>query len=179
MKEGIEAYNAFYALVNNRFSCRKYSSEPVSRETILDIVNTARLAPSACNKQPWKFVIADTPELHDAVAEAYDRNWIKFAPVYIVACGIHDEAWHRTDGKDHTDVDVSIAVEHMCLAATSMGLATCWVCNFDKEKLCNALNLPEGIEPIAILPVGYPMPGTEAPQKARKEMADIIKWGKF
>lgn len=175
----INAYADFYELVNNRYSCRKYSDEPVSRDKILDIINAARLAPSACNKQPWQFVVVDTPELHDEVAKCYDRNWMKFAPVYIIACGNHAEAWHRADGKDHTDIDVAIAVEHICLAASALGFETCWVCNFDEKMLSAALNMPEDMEPIAIIPLGYRMPDSAVAPKNRKEMDQIVKWGKY
>lgn len=174
------AYPEFYNLVETRYSCRDYSDESVSREMILAVIDGARLAPSACNRQPWKFLVADSEELHRAVVDSYSRDWIKNAPVYLIACGIHDEAWHRPhDGKDHTDVDVAIAVEHLCLSAASLGLGTCWVCNFDPEVITRAFNLPEGIEPIAIIPMGYPAPGSVVPAKKRKSIDEILKWGKY
>ncbi|MDE6393734.1 MAG: nitroreductase family protein, partial [Duncaniella sp.] len=110
----------------------------------------------------------------------YTRDWIKTAPEFIIACGVHDEAWHRQmDGKDHTDVDVSIAVEHLCLAATSLGLATCWVCNFDPEIIRRAFRLPEGMEPVAIIPIGFPAEPDVIPAKKRKAMDEIVRRGKF
>lgn len=97
-----------------------------------------------------------------------------------MALGTHDEAWHRGfDGKDHTDVDVAIAVEHLCLAATSVGLGTCWVCNFDLAIVKDGLQLPDNVEPIAIIPIGYPVDGETVPEKKRKALDDIVKWGKF
>lgn len=103
----MNAYPEFYHLAAERYSCRKYTNAPVSRELIMAVLDTVRLAPSACNKQPWKFLVLDTPELRDIVIRSYSRDWIKEAPVCIVALGLHDEAWHRSfDGKDHTDVDV-------------------------------------------------------------------------
>lgn len=175
-----DTYNHFYLLAQDRYSCRAYSDRPVSRDTIIDIMDVVRLAPSACNKQPWTFLIADSQELRDAVMESYPREWMASAPIYIVACGAHNEAWHRrSDSKDHTDVDVSIAIEHLCLAATSLGLATCWVCNFDAEKLREAFAIPEGIEPIALIPLGYPAEGTKSPEKMRKSLDEIVKWGPF
>ncbi len=174
------AYPQLYELARDRFSCRAYSDRPVERDTLLAILDVARLAPSACNRQPWLFLVADTDELRNAVISSYTRDWIKTAPEFIIACGIHSEAWHRgCDGKDHTDVDLSIAIEHICLAATSMELATCWVCNFDPAVITEAFNLPEGVEPIAIIPIGYPADGTEIPAKKRKSLTEIVKWGKF
>ncbi|MCM1137677.1 MAG: nitroreductase family protein [Duncaniella sp.] len=174
------AYPQLYELARDRFSCRSYSDQTVERDSLLAVMDVVRLAPSACNRQPWMFLIADSDELRNAIFESYDREWIRTAPEFIVACGVHSEAWHRQhDGKDHTDVDVSIAVEHLCLAATAMELATCWVCNFDAEIISKAFNLPDDIEPIAIIPIGYPAEGLEIPEKKRKSFNEIIKWGKF
>lgn len=96
------------------------------------------------------------------------------APAVIVAVGHHDQAWHRpADQKDHTDVDVSIAVEHICIAATAMGLATCWVCAFDTLAVRDALSLSADEEPVALIPIGYPadMPT----EKKRKPLSEILK----
>ena len=76
-------------------------------------------------------------------------------------------------------MDVSIAVEHLCLAATSLGLGTCWVCNFDTDIIRKAFRLPEGMEPVAIIPIGYPAEPDDIPAKKRKEMTEIVRRGKF
>lgn len=172
-------YKSFLSLVAQRYSCRDYKPEPVSRQLLTQVLETARLAPSACNRQPWVFVVADTPSSREAIIGSYDRPWVRTAPAFIVACGNHDEAWHRAaDEKDHTDVDVSIAVEHICLAASAIGLGTCWVCNFDAELLRQALNLPASLEPIAIIPIGYPTSDAIV-EKKRKTIDDIIVWEKM
>ncbi len=177
---GNKEYTEFMATVANRYSCRKYLSTPVRREEILKVLESARLAPSACNKQPWQFIVADNKELCSEIATCYDREWAKTAPAFIIACGIHNEAWHRAcDGKDHTDVDLSIAIEHICLAATTLGLGTCWVCNFDTDRLQSVLNLPNDMEAIALIPIGYPDNNVTTPEKKRKEIEEIVKWGKF
>ncbi|MDE6118070.1 MAG: nitroreductase family protein [Duncaniella sp.] len=174
------AYPQLYELARERFSCRSYSNRPVERDTLRAVLDVARLAPSACNKQPWLFLIADSDDLRKAVTDSYQREWIKTAPEFIIACGLHSEAWHRSfDGKDHTDVDLSIAIEHLCLAATSMELATCWVCNFDPAVIAKAFNLPPDVEPIAIIPIGYPAESQAFPAKKRKSLSEIVKWGKF
>ena len=174
------AYPQLYELSRDRFSCRAYSSRPVDRDTLLAVMDVARLAPSACNKQPWMFLIADSDELRNAIFESYDREWIRTAPEFIIACGLHTQAWHRSfDGKDHTDVDLSIAIEHICLAATAMELATCWVCNFDQQIIREAFRLPDNMEPIAIIPLGYPAEGSQIPDKNRLHLADIVRRGKF
>lgn len=169
-------YDDFLTLALRRYSCRNYSSEAVSKETIEQILEIAHIAPSACNKQPWKFLVIQSAKGCQTIHSCYSREWIKTAFTFIVALGIHDMAWHRAeDGKDHTDVDLSIAIEHICLAATSLGLGSCWVCNFDAEKLTKALELPDGIEPIAIIPLGYPTT-LDVPSKVRKPFNDIVAW---
>lgn len=171
-------YSEFMSIVGNRFSCRRYAGVPMTNEQIEAVLEAARLAPSACNLQPWIFYVANTAELAAEVAASYDRPWIQSAATFIVVCGDHTQSWHRADGKDHCDVDISIAVEHICLAAASMGLGTCWVCNFDESKLRKAFNLPEHIEPIAIIPIGQMAEGTYAPEKKRKQLDEIVVWGK-
>lgn len=176
----MDTYPELYNLALSRYSCRSYSPEPVPDDILMAVLDIARLAPSACNRQPWLFIIADSDDERRAIAESYSREWIKTAPTYIVACGIHEQAWHRpADGKDHTDVDLSIAIEHLCLAASSMHLGTCWVCNFDPTVISNAFRLPDGVEPIAIIPIGYPAQGDTAPAKTRKELSEIVRRGKF
>lgn len=167
-------------LQTERYSCRDYdASKAVSKADILRVLEGARLAPSACNRQPWTFVVVcDEATRHALLAKS--RPAFLNAPVLIVACGHHSEAWHRpADGKDHTDVDVSIAVEHICLTATSLGLGTCWVCNFDVEASQRLLGLPADIEPIALIPLGYPVGGLKAPAKIRKNIDEIVRWEKY
>lgn len=94
-------------------------------------------------------------------------------PAYILVCENHGAAWtRRYDEKNHADIDVAIAIEHLCLAAAEQGLGTCWVCNF-RVQLCQELfNLPDEWYPVAIIPIGYP--ATSAiPEKTRKAMAEI------
>lgn len=171
----MSAYNIFTSLANQRYSCRDFQPKKVEHEEIIKVIDAARLAPSACNKQPWTFHIVENPEIRNALVECYNREWFKTAPMYIVAVGNHNEAWKRADGKDHTDIDIAIAVEHLCLAASSLGLGTCWVCNFDKDKCAEILNLNEGEEPIVIIPIGHPTK-SDIPEKKRKNIDEIIKW---
>lgn len=172
--------NIFNKIVADRYSCRHYSQEAVSKEQILSILECARLAPSACNRQPWKFVVVTEPELLEDVYSSYDRPWIKEAPAAIIVLGNRNEAWHRKyDNYDATDIDIAITTEHICLAATSMGLGTCWVCNFEPVTLRNALNIPEEWEPLVIIPLGKPADDDTAPEKKRKSNEELIQWGKF
>ncbi|NMA65822.1 MAG: nitroreductase, partial [Clostridiaceae bacterium] len=126
---------SFFEVAEKRYSLRKFNTKEVEKEKILKVIEAARIAPSACNLQPYHFIVITDSELRKKVAESYPREWFKNAPVIIVACGDHSKSWKRIDGKDHCDVDVAIAVDHMTLAAAEQGLGTCWVCAFD-AKMC-------------------------------------------
>jgi nitroreductase len=134
-----------------------YKSQPVDKAKLNLVLEAARIAPSAANRQPWHFIIVEDPENLEKVSSSYGRDWLKTAPLIIVCCGDHQEAWKRkSDNKDHTDIDLSIAIDHMTLQATESGLATCWICHFDAEMIKDMFKLPRHIEPIALLPLGYP-----------------------
>jgi len=146
----------FLELVKSRISVRQFLSEKVEDDKISYILECARLAPSAANKQPWQFLVIKNEEVKRLIHECYHATWFTEAPVYIIACTDTTQSWKRSfDSKDHADIDIAIAVEHICLAATEQGLGTCWVCNFDAQKCAELLNLPENIHPVAIIPIGY------------------------
>ena len=147
----------FNDIIHSRYSCRAYSPQAPTPEQIAALVEAAQLAPSACNRQPWRLAIIgpDDEAGRQAIATAYPREWVASAPCYIVVCSVPTEAWVRPhDGKNHSDIDIAIATEHICLAATAMGLATCWICHFDPARLTVDLDLPKGTVPVVILPVG-------------------------
>ncbi|NLM37479.1 MAG: nitroreductase [Firmicutes bacterium] len=166
---------SFLALTKKRYSVRKFKDQPVEREKLLQVLEAARNAPSACNLQPWHFIVVTEEKLKSEVAQCYARDWFKKAPVVIVACGDHAASWKRADGKDHCDVDLAIAIEHLALAAADLGLGTCWVCAFDARRCHEVLALPDNLEVIALLPLGYPDEET-IPEKTRKSLEEIITW---
>ena len=162
-------------LSQKRFSARKYTAEPVSREDIDYIMECVRMAPSAVNRQPWKFIIVSSEEARQKLWHTYEREWFRTAPLYIVCMKDNSECWRRPrDNKPHGDIDVAIATEHLCLAATERGLGTCWVCAFDVEAARRALPLGTDEEPVIILPIGYPAEGSTAPEKNRKTLDEIV-----
>lgn len=169
--------NDFIKLAALRSSVRSYENRPVEREKIELLLEAARLAPSAVNFQPWEFIVVTGEKAKKAVRQSYDRPWIAEAPAYIVACGNHKTSWHRpADGKDHCDIDIAIAVDHITLCAASQGLGSCWVCNFDPAVLRAALQLPDETEPVAIIPVGYPAEKGAVRDKKRKTIDEISRW---
>jgi nitroreductase len=169
----------FNLLLKERYSVRSYKQAKVSKALITQVLEAGRMAPSASNKQPWYFISICEGEQLDKIKSVYTRDWFAKAPQYIVICGDHNTSWKRSyDSKDHCDIDISIAVDHMTLRATELGLGTCWVCHFDKELVSEIIELPEGVEPIAILPIGYPAT-TDVPLKSRKSPDKVFFKGKF
>ena len=163
----------FLELVKNRYSCRNYKPQGIEEEKLKYILECVRFAPSAVNKQPWKFRIVRNSDDKAKIQQCYDREWFATAPTYVIASGLHDEEWVRADGKHHGNIDVSIAVEHLCLAATEQGLATCWVCNFDAEKCKNLFGMSENEEPAVLIPIGYA--NDQPKEKKRKPLEEITE----
>jgi nitroreductase len=125
------------------------------------------------NKQPWVFRIISNKEEKEKLRQCYDREWFATAPTYIMASILHDEEWVRADGKHHGNIDIAIAVEHLCLAAAEQGLGTCWVCNFDVEKCTQLFRIPSNEEVAVLIPIGYA--ADEAKEKKRKSTTDILR----
>ncbi|RLC53576.1 MAG: nitroreductase [Candidatus Cloacimonadota bacterium] len=168
----------FLELAKNRFSVRKYKSDPVKEEDLLYVLEAGRIAPSAVNYQPWHFLVLKEKENLEKLYGLYHREWFREAPVVIIILADHNQSWKRSEGKDHADVDVAIAADHMTLAATNRGLGTCWVCNFDKQKTINTLKLPDHLEPVVFLPLGYPDQETDINrhEEKRKPLSEIVSW---
>jgi nitroreductase len=165
----------FLELVKSRISIRQYTLEKVEDEKIAYILECVRLAPSAVNYQPWQFLVVKNDDVKRLLQECYPAKWFAEAPLCIVACTDTSQSWKRSfDGKDHADIDIAIAVEHICLAAAEQGLGTCWVCNFDARKCSELLNLPEHIHPAVMIPVGYTTQ-TISRNPNRKPAEEIIK----
>ena len=158
-------------LIKRRYSCRNYKPKSVENEKLDYIMECVRFAPSAVNKQPWMFRIISSEEGRKKISQCYNREWFATAPVVIIASILHDEEWVRSDGKHHGDIDIAIAVEHLCLAATEQGLGTCWVCNFDAEKCKQLFAIANNEEPAVLIPIGYA--SDEPKEKKRKAIEDI------
>jgi nitroreductase len=159
-----------------RFSARKYTNEKVTDEDLKYIFECVRLAPSAVNRQPWKFVLVKSDEAKQKVQKAYPRDWFYTAPIYILAYRNKSEEWVRKyDNKPHGDIDVTIALEHLALAATERGLGTCWVCAFNPEILNAELPQAAEWEPVAIMPIGHIAADCPRQEKSRKPLDEIIQ----
>lgn len=167
----------FLELTRKRFSARSYKSDAVEQEKLDYIMECARLAPSAVNYQPWHFLLIKSEAQRQKMQQCYNREWFAGAPVYIVVCVDSAAAWVRkADNKNHGDIDAAIAAEHICLAATALGLGSCWVCNFDVELLQANFRLPAGRCPVAVIPVGYvdEMPERSSTRKGVDEIVTVL-----
>ena len=155
----------FKELIKSRYSVRDYHENKVNRTLLKEVTNAGRLAPSAANRQPWKFIAIDDDEMMSKLHAAYDRDWFKKVPNLIIIYGNHDTSWKRSlDGKDHCDIDAAIAIDHMTLMAAELGLGTCWICHFNPQVINDIIPCKEGWEPIALLTIGYPIQ-IKAPEK--------------
>ena len=157
---------------------RNYLARPVEEEKLNYILECGRVAPSAANYQPWLINVIRDPQIKRKLEETYNRNWLKQAPVILVLIGDHRQGWKRSDGKDHTDIDIAIIADHITLAAAEQGLVTCWICNFEVAKCSAVLNLPDHLEPVAFLSLGYPADSTDQTSRhlKRKAFEEIIKF---
>jgi len=164
----------FYEVIHNRRSVRAYKTDPVDEAALGRILEAARQAPSAANRQPWKLYVIRSAERREALREAYGAEWFSSAPVIICACGVPAQAWQRRDGKLYMDVDVAIAFEHLVLAAEAEGLGTCWVGAFDPRAARRVLQLPATEEPIAMTPLG--VPAEAPPARERKPLEEIVTY---
>lgn len=166
-------------VIEKRCSVRSYSAEPVEQFKVDAMLEALRLAPSAVNRQPWQVYVVQSEEGRTGIQASYDRDWFRSAPLYFVLCGNHTESWKRADGKDHCDIDVAIAAEHLILEATELGLGSCWVCNFKADVCRETLKLTDdNLEPVVIIPVGYPsdVQVWDTNEKKRKPMSDIVSY---
>jgi nitroreductase len=164
----------FSELIRTRYSVRAYKPDPVEDEKLHQILEAARLAPTAANRQPFRILVIHTEGRQEELRRIYRRGWFVAAPIILCACGVPDENWVRMDGKNYNDVDVTIAMDHLILAAADLGLGTCWVAAFDPGAAREVLNLPEGIEPVAFTPLGYP---ADAPgEKKRKSLDELVRY---
>ena len=140
-------------IAKKRFSVRKYANKSVEKEKLDKVLEAAHVAPTAANLQPIKLYVVQSKEGLAKVGKAAN---VYEAPVAIVVCADKSKAWKRPfDGMITTDIDASILTDHMMLEATEQGLGTVWICFFRAEVLKKELELPENLEPINILAVGY------------------------
>jgi nitroreductase len=180
---------SFIDLVRKRRSIRRFLPRPVAREEILACIEAARLAPSASNAQPWRFIVVDEPGLKDALCrEAFSgiysiSQFTSQAPVVLVVLARLDFVTHRLapqiQGMQFYLIDIGISVEHFVLQAEELGLSTCWVGWFNARKVRRLLRVPRKYKIVALLPVGYAAsrPPRETVRKSLEEVVSFNELG--
>lgn len=169
---------AFSDLIRERYSVRAYQHREVEEEKLNRVLEAFVLAPTAANRQPFGLIVIHTEGRTEELKRIYNNAWFaEQPPLVLCACTLPDRAWVRGDGKNYSDVDVAIAMDHLILAATEEGLGTCWIGAFDPQAAREVLELPEGVEPVAFTPLGY---AADSPRpKRRKKLEQIVhleKW---
>jgi len=164
----------FIDLVNKRYSVRAYKSDPVEKEKLVKVLEAARLAPTAKNRQPFQIIVIHTKRKKAKLLSIFQREWFVQPPIVICVCGNKDIAWVRNDGRSYLEVDSAIVMDYITLAATDLGLGTCFIAAFDAVNARKVLSLPDEVEPILFTPLGYPddLPGI----KKRKMLKELVRY---
>jgi nitroreductase len=163
-------------LVKKRRSIRKYKSDPVSDEDLKAMLEAARRAPSWSNRQCWQYIIVEDQRIKNELAEAGEK-WVAEAPMIVVVCADPEASGHKP-GMDYFMLDVGISFEHLILAATNLGLGTCWIGGFDEKIVKEALEVPDEIRVVAFTPVGYP-DETKGEVFNRKSLGEICFYERY
>ena len=168
----------FTKVIGGRESIRSYDpTKPIDKAVLERILDAGRIAPSAANRQPWRFLLISSRDMLVQVRRSYQKPWFQDAPHVLVVAGRTGEAWARKDGWNSIETDLTIAMDHMVLAAENEGVGTCWVADFELAVLRSALGLSSEDRVYAITPLGYPRPGfAKKGQRQRKALADVVKY---
>jgi nitroreductase len=162
----------FQDLIKKRYSVRGYQSKEVEKEKLEKVLNAARMAPTAVNYQPFRLIVVETKGKEEELKTIYPAEWFTEAPLVICACAVKSESWTRRDGRNYVEVDTTIAMDHLILAATELGLGTCWIAAFDVEAARKVLKVQDGMEPLLFTPLGYP--DSESRGMGRKELDELV-----
>lgn len=170
----------FLELAKKRYSVRSYQPKQVEEEKLQRILEAGRVAPTGANRQPHRLIVVREVSSLEKLKKAAN---VYGAPLAIIVCADHNVSWKRHyDGKDIADIDATIVTDHMMLEATELGLGTIWVCYFNPEVLKAEFNIPENIEPINILGIGYAGGKAESPDRhesLRLPLTDFVHYESY
>lgn len=166
-----------FEAIKKRYSCRSYLDKPIEKDKLEKIIEAARLAPSAKNFQDWRFVFVTDPAKKEQLAHAANgQMFLAKASVIIVACSNKD--YVMSCGQASGPIDVAIAMEHIALTATSLGLATCWIGAFNPDKVKPVVQIPKDIEIIELMALGYPADKERHNSRlAAEQIVSFDQWG--
>lgn len=163
-----------HELIKTRRSVRAYQDKPIPEEVLGRVLESARWAPSARNLQPWKLVLVrDEARRRKLALAAREQMFIAEAPVVVAAVALDPERIFTCDVPGYP-VDVSIAVDHLSLAATGEGLGTCWIAAFDQERVAEAIDLPADQKVVVLMPIGYA--ADEPVERQRKSLEELVEY---
>ena len=171
--------NVLEAILTRR-SVRAFRGDPIPDDVWADLLKAMQQSPSASNRQPWRFIVVDDPDLKQKVAAAsFNQKYIAEAPKVVVIAGNRVDAWRGKGGfVQHWEVvDCAIAMDHLQLAAWERGLGTCWVGAYDAAALDELLGIREPWHPIVLSPIGYPR--EVSPYRGRKPLSEIVSYNRF
>jgi nitroreductase len=159
-------------IIQQRYSVRGYKPDPVEEEKLLAVLEAARQAPTAGNRQRFQLIVIHTEGREEELGRIYGREWFVQAPIVICACRYPMDPERQR--KDYTDVDIGIVVDHLILKAAELGLGTCWIGAFDPDVTREVLGLPDEVEPVVFTPLGYP----DAPPRGtdRKPLSELVRY---
>ncbi|HQF52478.1 MAG TPA: nitroreductase family protein [Thermoleophilia bacterium] len=162
-----------FEAIERRYSVRSYKPDPVEDEKLSRVLEAARQAPTANNQQPFRILVVHTRGREEELQRVYGRRWLTQAPLLIGFVALPGEAWRRMDGKPYGEVDAAIAMDHLVLAATALGLGTCWIAAFDPAAAREVFGLPDEAELVALTPLGYPDRGPAA--TSRRPLEELVR----
>ncbi len=165
-----------YEAIDRRYSVRAYQDKPVEEDKLNRILDAGRVAPSARNRQQWKFVVVRDAGMCKQLAAAAEQEWLARVPVIIAVVGLEPDK-NMFCGIPSDPVDCAIAIDHMTLAAVAEGLGTCWIGHFDQDACCTLLDVPPTAKIVEMLTLGYPADKQKA--KPRKSLREIVSYEKF
>lgn len=170
----------FLNIAKSRYSVRSYTAQKVEKEKLDKILVAAHIAPTAANLQPVRLLVVQEESGLAKISKAAN---IYNAPLAVIVCSDHSRAWKRPfDGKQTTDIDASIITDHMMLEAVELGLGTVWVCYFKPDIIKSEFNLPERLEPINILVIGYTDEQSANPERhlsQRISLSELVSYEKW
>jgi nitroreductase len=162
-------------LIAARYSVRAYRPDPIEEEKLQAVLDAARLAPTAANRQPFQLIVMHTAGRQNEIGKIYPRVWFVQAPLVIAVCAVSSQAWVRKSDRFNARlIDAAIVADHLILAATNLGLGTCWIAAFNVEAARSVLCLPADVEPVIFIPLGYP--ADQPSPKVRKPLADLVRY---
>jgi nitroreductase len=169
----------FYQVIKKRRSVRKYKPDPIPDQILEKILEAGRIAPSAKNYQPWRFIVVKDPDLKKQLIKASrDQHFVGEGGAVVVGCALVDTAWGRMGGyMSSWSVDLSIALDHIILAAVNEGLGTCWIGAFDEKEVKRILHIPENVRVLALTPLGYP--NEDPKDRGRKSLREIMSYDAY